>query len=276
MSPIPTRLLSDGHSIPIIGLGTMPMDDTEVETAVFMALELGYRLIDTAMLYRNEVGVGRGIAHSDVDRGEIFVTTKLRGGDQGRTETKTGCRRSLERLGLDYVDLFLIHWPMPPVDKYIDAWQAMIELREEGLIRSIGVSNFNQSHLDRLLEETGVLPVINQIELHPAWSQSHLREVNAHYDIVTESWSPIGRGAALEAYPAVVDAARHHGVTPVQVVLRWHLQLGALPIPKAASLAHQRENLDVFDFELTLTEMAAFESIPQVRMDEDPETFVEF
>lgn len=275
MSPIATRPLSDGNSIPVIGLGTMPMDDAEAEVKVAAAINLGYRLIDTASLYRNEVGVGRGIARSGVDRSEIFVTTKLRGGDQGRAETRAGLRGSLERLNLDYVDLYLIHWPMPRVDKYVDAWRTMIDLREEGLIRSIGVSNFNPAHLERLLEETGVLPVVNQIELHPAWAQSHLREVDARYDIVTESWSPIGRGFALETYPAVATAAANHGVTPAQVVLRWHLQLGALPIPKAASIDHQRENLDVFDFELSPSEMAAFESIAQERMDEDPETFVE-
>jgi diketogulonate reductase-like aldo/keto reductase len=276
MTTIPTRTLSDGRTIPVIGFGTHPMTDAQAETAVASAIELGYRLIDTAMLYRNEVGVGRGIARSGVDRSEIFLTTKLRGGDQGLTETKTGLKGSLERLNLDYVDLFLIHWPMPPVDKYVDAWRAMIELRDEGLTRSIGVSNFNEAHLDRLLAETGVLPVINQIELHPTWAQAHLREVDARYDIATESWSPIARGIALETYPPVADAARTHAVTPAQVVLRWHLQLGTLPIPKASSVEHQRENLDVFDFELSPEEMTAFESIKQERMDEDPETFVEF
>ena len=253
----------------------MPMNDTEVSTAIISAVDLGYRLIDTASLYRNEVGVGHGIARSGVDRSEIFVTTKLRGGDQGRIESKAGLKGSLERLDLDYVDLLLIHWPIPSVNRYVEAWRAMIELREEGLARSIGVSNFNESHLDRLLEETGVMPVINQIELHPAWSQAHLRDVDAHHHIVTESWSPLGRGATLEMYPAVAEAARTHGVTPAQVVLRWHLQLGALPIPKASSIEHQRANLAVFDFELSPVEMMAFESIPQERMDEDPETFVE-
>jgi 2,5-diketo-D-gluconate reductase A len=253
----------------------MPMDDTEVSTAIVSALDLGYRLIDTASLYRNEVGVGRGIARSDVDRSEIFVTTKLRGGHQGRTESKSGLKGSLERLDLDYVDLLLIHWPMPSVNKYVDAWRAMIELREEGLARSIGVSNFNEAHLDRLLEETGVMPVINQIELHPAWSQAQLRDVDARYNIVTESWSPLGRGTTLEMYPAVAEAARTHGMTHAQVVLRWHLQLGALPIPKASSIVHQRENLEVFNFELSTAEIMTFESIPQERMDEDPETFVE-
>jgi 2,5-diketo-D-gluconate reductase A len=276
VTTIPTRVLSDGHSIPVIGFGTHPMTDAQAEIAVASAIENGYRLIDTASLYFNEVGVGRGVARSGVDRSEIFVTTKLRGGDQGLSETKAGLKGSLERLNLDYVDLFLIHWPMPPVDKYVDAWHAMIELQEEGLTRSIGVSNFNEAHLDRLLAETGVLPVINQIELHPAWNQAYLREVDARHDIVTESWSPIARGIALESYPPIAEAARNHGVTPAQVVLRWHLQLGNLPIPKASSIEHQRKNLDVFSFELSPAEVAAFESIEQARMDEDPETFVEF
>jgi diketogulonate reductase-like aldo/keto reductase len=251
------------------------MDDIETETAVSSALELGYRLIDTAMLYRNEVGTGRAIARSGIERDEIFLTTKLRGGDQGLKETKEGLKASLERLALDYVDLYLIHWPMPSVNKYVDAWRAMIELRDEGLTRSIGVCNFNEAHLDRLLRETGVLPVINQIELHPSWAQAHLRDVDARYDIVTESWSPLGRGMGLENFSPVTEAARVHGVTPAQVVLRWHLQLGALPIPKASSVAHQRENLALFDFELTPAQMIAFEIIEQVRMDEDPETFIE-
>lgn len=275
MLPIPTRTLSDGRSIPVIGFGTHPMTDEQSETAVASALDLGYRLIDTASLYRNEVGVGRGIARSGVDRSDIFLTTKLRGGDQGLLETKEGLRGSLQRLDLEYVDLYLIHWPMPSVNKYVDAWRAMIELREEGLAHSIGVSNFNEAHLDRLLSETGVSPVINQIELHPAWAQAHLRDVDARHNIVTESWSPIGRGIALEQYPPVAEAARAHDVTPAQVVLRWHLQLGALPIPKAWSIEHQRENLDVFNFDLSPEEMTTFESIAQERMDEDPETFVE-
>jgi len=275
VSAIPTRKLADGRQIPVLGFGTLEMDDEESEVAVSSALELGYRLIDTAMLYRNEVGTGRAIARSGIKRDEIFLTTKLRGGDQGLKETKIGLKASLERLALDYVDLYLIHWPMPSVNKYVDAWRAMIELRDEGLARSIGVCNFNEAHLDRLHDETGVLPVINQIELHPAWAQAHLREVDARYDIITESWSPLGHGIALEKYPPVADAARAHGVTPAQVVLRWHLQLGALPIPKASSLEHQRENLAIFDFDLTAAQMKAFETIEQNRIDEDPETFVE-
>jgi diketogulonate reductase-like aldo/keto reductase len=252
------------------------MDDAEAEVSVATALDLGYRLIDTASAYGNEVGVGRGIVRSGVDRSEIFVTTKLRGADHGFDETIAGLKGSLKRLDLDYVDLYLIHWPLPRVNKYVDAWRAMIQLRDEGLIRSVGVSNFNEVHLERLQNETGEAPVVNQIELHPAWVQSNLREVDARYDIVTESWSPLGRGLPLESYPPVADAAKHHDKTPAQIVLRWHLQLDALPIPKASSIEHQRENLDVFSFELSNEEMEAIASIDQSRIDEDPEVYEEF
>jgi 2,5-diketo-D-gluconate reductase A len=274
--PIPTRYLSDGHSIPLLGFGTYPMDDIDAETAVASALDLGYRLIDTASLYHNEVGVGLGMVRSGVDPSEIFITTKLRGRDQGLYKTKAGLKDSLQRLNIDYVDLLPIHWPMPRVNRYVDSWRAMIELCEEGLVRSIGVSNFNEAHLDRLMNETGELAVINRIELHPAWAQVHLRDVAARYDVVTESWSPLGRGIALETFPVVVEAAANHDVTLAQVVLRWHLQVGALPIPKASSTEHQRENLDVFRFELSPYEMKSFETIEQERIDEDPEVFEQF
>ncbi|HWD95261.1 MAG TPA: aldo/keto reductase [Acidimicrobiales bacterium] len=276
MLPIPTRSLSDGRVIPVLGFGTYPMDDAEAEIAVATALDLGYRLIDTASLYGNELGVGRGLARSGVERSEMFVTTKLRGGEHGFDQTIAGLKDSLTRLDLDYVDLYLIHWPLPRVNKYVDSWRAMIRLRDEGLIRSIGVSNFNEAHLERLAVETGVVPVVNQIELHPAWAQSHLREVDARYDIVTESWSPLGRDLPMGDYPAVADAAVRHHKTPAQIVLRWQLQIGALPIPKASSIQHQRENLDVFSFELSSEEMAAIAAIAQSRMDEDPEVFEEF
>jgi 2,5-diketo-D-gluconate reductase A len=274
--PIPTRSLSDGRAIPVLGLGTYPMDDAEAEIAVATALDLGYRLVDTASAYGNEVGVGRGVSRSGVDRSEVFVTTKLRGADQGFGETIAGLTGSLDRLGLDYVDLYLIHWPLPRINKYVDSWRAMIQLRDEGLIRSIGVSNFTEAYLDRLKDETGVAPVLNQIELHPEWNQSIMRAVDTRDDIVTESWSPLGRGLPLQRYRAIVDAARDHAKTPVQVVLRWQLQLSALPIPKASSIEHQRENLDVFSFNLSHEEMAAISAIDQLRLGSDPETHEEF
>lgn len=252
------------------------MDDAEAEIAVATALDLGYRLVDTASAYRNEVGVGRGVSHSGVDRSEVFVTTKLRGADQGFDRTIAGLKGSLERLGLDYVDLYLIHWPLPRVDTYVDSWRAMIQLRDEGLARSIGVSNFTGPYLDRLKDETGVVPVVNQIELNPVWNQSAMRVVDACDDIITESWSPLGRGLALHRYRAIADAARNHAKTPTQVALRWHLQLGALPIPKASSIEHQRENLDVFSFDLSNEEMAALSAIDQSPPSQDPETHEEF
>jgi 2,5-diketo-D-gluconate reductase A len=252
------------------------MDDAEAEIAVATALDLGYRLIDTASAYGNETGVGRGIANSGVERSEVFVTTKLRGADQGFDETIAALKNSLGRLDLDYIDLYLIHWPLPRVNKYVDSWRAMIQLRDEGLIRSIGVSNFNEDHLERIQNETGEAPVVNQIELHPAWAQPHLREIDAQYDIVTESWSPLGRNLPLESYPPVAEAAMRHEKTSTQVVLRWQLQLGAIPIPKASSIEHQRENLDLFSFELSDEEMAAFATIEQSRTAADPETHEEF
>jgi diketogulonate reductase-like aldo/keto reductase len=252
------------------------MDDTQAEQAVRDALEMGYRLVDTATNYRNETGVGRGVAGGSVPREEIVVTTKLPGRHHGYDETLASFEESRARLGLDYVDLYLIHWPLPRVDKYVDSWKAMIRLREEGLVRSIGVSNFTVEHIERLEKETGVLPSVNQIELHPFFPQDELRAFHAGKGIVTESWSPLGRGTALLDDPAVVTAAEAHGVTPGQVVLRWHIQLGALPIPKSADPERQRLNLDVFGFELSPAQMAAIADRPHRRVGGDPETHEEF
>jgi diketogulonate reductase-like aldo/keto reductase len=276
MLPIPTRRLNDGIEIPQLGLGTWPMDDEDAEVSLSAALDMGYRLIDTAAAYGNEVGVGRGIDRSGVERTDVFVTTKLRGGEQGYDETFKALDASLKRLNLDCVDLYLIHWPLPRVNKYVESWRAMIKLREEGLSRSIGVSNFTEEQLLRLNEETGVLPSVNQIELHPSFSQARLRDVDVHLDIATESWSPLGRGEPLLKEPAIADAAVRHGVTPTQVVLRWHLQLGAIPIPKSSSPEHQRANLDVFSFALSDEEMAAVDAIGQRRMGGDPTSHEEF
>jgi diketogulonate reductase-like aldo/keto reductase len=252
------------------------MDDEDAEVFISTALDLGYRLIDTAAAYGNEVGVGHGIDRSEVERSDVFVTTKLRGGEQGYDETFEALDASLTRLDLDYVDLYLIHWPLPRVNKYVDSWRAMIKLREEGLIRSIGASNFTEDQLLRLNEESGVLPSVNQIELHPSFSQAHLREVHARLDIATESWSPLGRGKSLLEESVITDAASHHDVTPTQMVLRWHVQLGAIPIPKSSSPEHQRANLDVFSFALSDDEMAAIENISQRRMGGDPTSHEEF
>lgn len=276
MISIPTHTLNDGTALPALGLGTWPMDDAEAERAVHGALELGYRLIDTAANYRNETGVGRAVARSGVPREEIVVTTKLPGRHHGYEETLASFEESRARLGLDYVDLYLIHWPLPRVGRYVDSWRAMIKLREEGLVRSIGVSNFTPGHIERLEKETGVLPSVNQIELHPLLPQEELRAFHAGKGVLTESYSPLGRGSNLLADPVVARVAGSHAVTPGQVVLRWHTQLGAVPVPKSASPERQRENLDVFGFELDADEMRAVAARARRRLGGDPEVHEEF
>ncbi|MFI0545207.1 aldo/keto reductase [Streptomyces sp. WSLK1-3] len=276
MISIPTHALNDGTKIPALGLGTWPMDDAEAERAVAAALESGYRLVDTATNYRNETGVGRGVAAAGVPREEVLVTTKLPGRHHGYEETLASFEESRARLGLEYVDLYLIHWPLPRVDKYVDSWKAMIKLREDGLVRSIGVSNFTPAHIERLEKETGVLPSVNQIELHPLFPQDELRAFHAGKGIVTESWSPLGRGSDLLQDPSVARAAESHGVTPGQVILRWHVQLGALPIPKSGDPERQRANLDVFGFELSDSEVAAIGAREHRRLGGDPEDHEEF
>ncbi len=276
MISIPPHTLNDGTTIPAVGLGTWPMDDTQAEQAVVDALELGYRLVDTATNYRNETGVGRGIARSGVPREEVVVTTKLPGRHHGYEETLASFEESRARLGLDYVDLYLVHWPLPRVDKYVDSWKAMLKLREDGVVRSVGVSNFTAEHIERLGKETGVLPSVNQIELHPYFPQAELRAFHADKGIVTESWSPLGRGTDLLDDPVVGAVAEAHGVTPGQVVLRWHVQLGAVPIPKSGDRGRQRANLDVFGFELTAAQMTAVADRAHRRVGGDPEVHEEF
>ncbi|WP_406449651.1 aldo/keto reductase [Streptomyces sp. NBC_01622] len=276
MISIPTHTLNDGTKLPAIGLGTWPMDDATAEEAVDGALRMGYRLVDTATNYRNETGVGRGIARSGVPREEIVVTTKLPGRHHGYDETLASFEESRARLGVEYVDLYLIHWPLPRVGKYVDSWKAMIKLREEGLVRSIGVSNFTPGHIERLEKETGVLPSVNQIELHPLFPQDELRAFGVEKGVLTESWSPLGRGSALLDDPTVVTVAEAFGVTPGQVVLRWHTQLGAVPIPKSADPQRQHANLDIFGFELGPAQLAALSDHTPQRLGGDPETHEEF
>ncbi|GHJ39248.1 aldo/keto reductase [Streptomyces sp. TS71-3] len=276
MPSVPAYPLNDGSTIPGLGLGTYPMDDTEAEQAVDHALRLGYRLIDTATNYRNETGTGRGIARSGVPRDEIMVTTKLPGRDHGYEETLRSFEESRARLGLEYVDLYLIHWPLPRVDKYLDSWKAMVKLRADGLIRSVGVSNFTPAQIRRLQDETGVLPSVNQVELHPLLPQDELRAFHAGRNIVTESWSPLGRGSDLLDDPAIAAVAGNHGVSPAQVVLRWHTQLGAVPIPKSGDRGRQRENLDIFGFELSPEDIAAIDDRGHRRIGGDPDTHEEF
>ncbi|MBU5946844.1 aldo/keto reductase [Streptomyces griseoincarnatus] len=276
MTSIPQHTLNDGTTIPALGLGTWPMDDAEAERAVTTALEAGYRLIDTAANYRNETGVGRAVAGAGVPREEIVVTTKLPGRHHGYEETLASFEESRARLGLEYVDLYLIHWPLPRVGKYVDSWKAMIKLREDGLVRSIGVSNFTPAHIARLEKETGVLPSVNQVELHPFFPQDELRAHHADKGVLTESWSPLGRGSQLLDDLAVAAVADAHGVTPAQAVLRWHLQLGALPVPKSSDPERQRANLDVFGFELDEAQMRAVSDRAHRRIGGDPEVHEEF
>ncbi|WP_435256381.1 aldo/keto reductase [Streptomyces althioticus] len=276
MTSIPQHTLYDGTTIPALGLGTWPMDDAEAERAVTTALEAGYRLIDTAANYRNETGVGRAVAGAGVPREEIVVTTKLPGRHHGYEETLASFEESRARLGLEYVDLYLIHWPLPRVDRYVDSWRAMIKLREDGLVRSIGVSNFTPAHIGRLEKETGVLPSVNQVELHPFFPQDELRAHHADKGVLTESWSPLGRGSQLLDDLAVAAVADAHGVTPAQAVLRWHLQLGALPVPKSSDPGRQRANLDVFGFELDEAQMRTVSDRAHRRIGGDPEVHEEF
>ncbi|GGQ55276.1 aldo/keto reductase [Streptomyces flaveolus] len=276
MISIPTHTLNDGTTLPALGLGTWPMKNDEAERAVRDALETGYRLIDTATNYRNETGVGRGVVGSDVPREEIVVTTKLPGRHHGYEETLASFEESRARLGLEYVDLYLIHWPLPRVDRYVGSWKAMIKLRDDGLVRSIGVSNFTAEHIERLEKETGVLPSVNQIELHPLFPQDELRALHERKGVRTESWSPLGRGSDLLDDPAVAAVAEAHGVTPAQAVLRWHTQLGAVPIPKSSDPGRQRANLDVFGFTLDDAQMEAVADRSHRRIGGDPEVHEEF
>lgn len=255
MNEVPTVALTNGVAMPALGLGTSPMGDDETEATVAAAIDAGYRLIDTAENYRNETGVGRGIRASGVDRDEVFVTTKLNARWHGEAEAQQAWANSAERLGLDRIDLYLIHWPNPGKDRYVEAWRGLLRLLEDGKVRAIGVSNFKPPHLDRLLDETGVAPYVNQIELDPTHSRPVQRAYHAERGIVTESWSPIGAGGDLLRAPTIVEVARRRSKTPAQVVLRWHVQLGLLPIPKTSKAERLPENRDVFDFQLDETDM---------------------
>src|SRR5690625_225396 len=258
---VPRLELLSGPEIPVLGLGTYPLDINETERVVAAALEIGYRLIDTAENYRNEEGVGRGLRASGVDREDVFVTTKFNAEWHGEELAARAFEASSRRLGLDYIDLLLIHWPNPTQDKYVDAWRGLISLREAGLVRSIGVSNFKPTHLQRLLDETGVVPDVNQIQLNPLVSRTELREFGEKHGIVSEAYSPIGKGGELLEEPVIVEIARRLGRTTAQVVLRWHVQLGNVAIPKTGNLERLSENLDVFDFELTDADMHAISSL---------------
>ena len=254
---IPTYTLNDGTTLPAIGFGTYPLKGDDGIAAIANALENGYRLLDTAVNYRNEREVGEAIRRSGLPRDEFQVASKIPGRHHGYDDAIASVRGSLERLGLDHLDLQLIHWPNPSVGRYVEAWRALVDLRKEGLVRSIGVSNFAEAHLERIIDDGGVVPSVNQIELHPYFPQVEMRAVNERLGIRTESWSPLGKRQAPFTEPPVAAAAEKYGVTPGQVILRWQVQLGAIPIPKSATPERQRQNLDVFGFELTDDEVAA-------------------
>lgn len=278
MTTVPTYELNDGRPIPALGFGTYPLRDDEAVSAVVSAIEAGYRLIDTAVNYGNEEAVGRALKASGVPREELFVTSKLPGRHHAYDDAIASTEESLERLGLEYLDLHLIHWPNPSVGRYAEAWRALVELRERGLVRSVGVSNFTRAHLERIIDETGVAPAVNQVELHPYFPQQEMRAAHEGLGIRTEAWSPLGKRQAPYAEPVVAAAAERLGVTPAQVILRWHVQLGSIPIPKSGTPSRQRENLDVFSFELTDDEVAAIAALgrPDGRLfGGDPDTHEE-
>ncbi|MCQ4087689.1 aldo/keto reductase [Saccharibacillus sp. JS10] len=278
---IPNLTLNDGLDIPAIGLGTYSLNGFEGAKSIQTGIEAGYRLIDSAFNYENEGAVGRAVREASVPRDQLRICSKLPGRHHAYDKALLTIEESLLRTGLDYFDLYIIHWPNPKQGKYLEAWQAMIEAKKRGYVRSIGVSNFLPEHLDHIVSETGVAPSLNQVELHPYFEQAEQREANAKHGIITESWSPLGRGKGDGVLQdSVVKAvANVHGKTPTQIILRWHTQLGAVPIPKAGSREHQEENLNIFDFELTEDQMeiiSAFSVNNQRLWNQDPAEYEEF
>jgi len=261
---VPTIALNDGTTIPQLGFGVFRVDPDETERIVTDALEAGYRHIDTAAVYGNEIGVGRAIEASGIPRDELYITTKLWNSDQGTQSAFDAIDLSLEKLGLEHVNLYLIHWPRPDLDKYVETWHAMEQIQQQGKTHSIGVSNFHQPHLDRILAEGSVVPAVDQVELHPAFAQVPLRNYLTSKGIHTEAWGPLGQGKYdLFGMDPIASAAAAHGVSPAQVVIRWHLQSGIIVFPKSNSRERMAENFDVFGFELTGAEMAAIDGLDQ-------------
>jgi 2,5-diketo-D-gluconate reductase A len=254
--------LNDGNSIPQLGFGVFKVDPEETERIVTDALEVGYRHLDTAMIYGNEVGVGNAIKASGIPREELFITTKLWNSDQGADSARDAMDLSLEKLGLDYVDLYLIHWPRPDLDRYLDSWLTMEQLKAEGKTRSIGVSNFHRPHLEKIIAGSSTVPAVDQIELHPAFAQRDLRAYGAELNMHIEAWGPLGQGKYdLFSESALQTAAAAHGVSPAQVAIRWHLQSGIIVFPKSNSRERMAENFDVFGFELSAEQMASIDAI---------------
>jgi 2,5-diketo-D-gluconate reductase A len=272
-SATPSVALNDENTMPVLGLGVAELSDDETERAVSAALEVGYRLIDTAAVYGNEAAVGRAIAASGIPRAELFITTKLANADQGITTAQEACKASLDRLGLDYVDLYLIHWPAAQLGKYVDSFGGLIQDRAEGRARSIGVCNFTEDHLSTVIDLTFVTPAVNQIELHPLLNQAELRAANAQHNIVTEAYSPLAVGR-LPENPTVTAIAADYGRTPAQVLIRWSLQLGNVVIPRSAKPERIASNFNVFDFELAAEHMDALNGLNDgTRVREDPLTY---
>lgn len=274
MSKVPSITLNNDVTIPQLGFGVWQVENEAATAAVSTALEAGYRSVDTAAIYGNEEGTGKAIAESGVPREELFVTTKVWNSDHGYDATLRAFDSSLTKLGLDYVDLYLIHWPLPARGTSVDTYKALEKIYAEGRAKAIGVSNFHPAHLERLLAETSVVPVLNQVELHPQLQQQELRDFHAKHGIATEAWSPLGSGKGLLDEPTIAAIATKHGKSPAQVVLRWHLQLGTIVIPKSVTPSRIRENIDVFDFALDADDLAAIAGLDQGRRTgPDPDTF---
>ena len=271
---VPTVTLATGVTMPQLGYGLWRVPADEAERAVTTALEAGYRSLDTAALYANEEGVGAAVARSGLPREELFLTTKVWNTDHGYDRTLRAFDTSMAKLGLDVLDLYLIHWPVPGRDLYVETWRALEQLYRDGRVRAIGVSNFTPTHLRRLFVECEVRPLVNQVELHPWFPQDELRAFHAEHQVVTEAYSPLGQGRGVLEEPVLAEIGRAHGVGPAQVVLRWHLQLGNVTIPKSVTPERIRSNLDVFGFELSAADMAQVSGLDRgTRLAPDPETF---
>lgn len=273
MTAFPMITLNDDNKIPQIGLGLWQVPNESATATIHEAWNVGYRLIDTAAIYRNEEGVGEAIASTQISRKELFITTKLWNDSHGYDKTMRAFEESLKRLKLDYIDLYLIHWPVAAQNLYVDSWKALIQLQKDGHAKSIGVSNFNIPHLERIIQETGIIPEVNQIELHPQLPQKELREFHTEHGIATESWSPLARGA-LMTNNVIQQLAQKYRKTPAQIILRWHIELGLIVIPKSITPSRIEENFHIFDFHLDTKDMAKIETLNiGKRIGPDPDLF---